>query len=100
MPDQRETERISNELGLHKRLVELLMLRGYDNVDAINVFLHPSAEYFYPPDSMRGMSQCCERLLQAIDNEEKVVVYGDYDADGVTATAMGFYLSGKHWAPM
>ena len=96
MPDQREAERISNELGLHKRLVELLMLRGYDNVDAINVFLHPSAEYFYPPDSMRGMSQCCERLLQAIDNEEKVVVYGDYDADGICAASiLSLYLASR-----
>ena len=47
--DEKEVERISEKLGLHKKLVELLMLRGYDNADAIDVFLHPDVGNFYPP---------------------------------------------------
>ncbi|MDE6200898.1 MAG: single-stranded-DNA-specific exonuclease RecJ [Clostridiales bacterium] len=95
-PDKQEVERISEKLGLNKKLVELLFLRGYDNVDAINVFLHPCVDNFYPPESMLGMNECCERLRQAIENNERVVVYGDYDADGICASSiLSLYLSAQ-----
>lgn len=95
-PDREEVERISQKLGLNKKLVELLFLRGYDNADAIDVFLHPKIENFYPPFSMLGMSECCQRLQQAIDNNERVVVYGDYDADGICAASiLSLYLSAQ-----
>ena len=86
--DEKEVERISEKLGLHKKLVELLMLRGYDNADAIDVFLHPDVGNFYPPETMLGMRECCERLFQATENNERVVVYGDYDADGICAASI------------
>lgn len=92
--DAGEVERISEKLGLNKKLVELLMLRGYDNVDAINVFLHPNVDNFYPPQTMLGMVECCDRLRQAMENGERVVVYGDYDADGICAASiLSLYLS-------
>lgn len=95
-PNEETVERISKQLGLNKKLVELLMLRGYDNADAINVFLHPSVDNFYPPLTMLGMSECCDRLHRAIENEERVVVYGDYDADGICAASiLALYLSNQ-----
>ncbi|MDE6401136.1 MAG: DHH family phosphoesterase, partial [Clostridiales bacterium] len=93
--DLQEAERISEKLGLNKKLVELLMLRGYTNADAINVFLHPSVDNFYAPETMLGMTECCERLRSAVENGERVVVYGDYDADGICASSiLALYLSG------
>ncbi|MBD5131732.1 MAG: single-stranded-DNA-specific exonuclease RecJ [Clostridiales bacterium] len=93
-PDNDEVVRISDKLGLNRKLVELLMLRGYENEDAIRVFLHPDTDNFYPPQSMLGMNECCERLEQAIENNEKVVVYGDYDADGICASSiLSLYLA-------
>ena len=95
-PDRELVDKISEKLGLNKKLVELLVLRGYDNVDAINVFLNPNPENFYPPMSMYGMAECCERLEYAIENGEKIVVYGDYDADGICASAiLSLYLSSR-----
>lgn len=94
VPDRATVEHISEKLGLNKKLVELLILRGYDNIDSINVFLHPDADNLYPPESMLGMTECCERIRQAIENKEKIVVYGDYDADGICASAiLSLYLS-------
>lgn len=87
-PDPETVERIGKELALNKKLVELLILRGYDNVDSIKTFLHPSVDNFHQPFDMLGMKECCERLTQAIENDEKVVVYGDYDADGICASAI------------
>lgn len=95
-PDPAAVERISGALGLNKKLVELLIMRGYDNIDAINVFLNPDEDNFYPPETMLGMSECKERLEQAIANNEKVVVYGDYDADGICASSiLALYLSSR-----
>ncbi|MCH5165258.1 MAG: single-stranded-DNA-specific exonuclease RecJ [Clostridiales bacterium] len=93
-PNSETVERISEKLGLNKKLVELLMLRGYDNTDAIDVFLHPSIDNFYPPETMLGMTECCDRLREAMENGEKIVVYGDYDADGICAASiLALYLS-------
>ncbi len=95
-PDRETVDKISEKLGLNKKLVELLVLRGYDNIDAINVFLNPDPENFYPPETMLGMTECCDRLGSAIENGEKVVVYGDYDADGICASAiLSLYLSSR-----
>ena len=94
--DLTEAERISNKLGLNKKLVELLMLRGYTNSDAIDVFLNPSVDNFYPPETMLGMKECCERLKSAVENGERIVVYGDYDADGICASSiLALYLSNQ-----
>lgn len=93
-PNSKVVERIADKLGLNKRLVELLVLRGYDNEDAVSVFLHSDENNFYPPEAMLGMPECCERLKQAMDGGERVVVYGDYDADGICASSiLSLYLS-------
>lgn len=95
-PNAETVERIASALGLNKKLAELLIMRGYDNVDAVNVFLHPDAENFYPPEQMLGMRECKARLEQAIENGEKIVVYGDYDADGICASSiLSLYLSSR-----
>ncbi len=96
IPDSDTVETISKKFGLNKKLVELLILRGYDNADCVDVFLHPDVSNFYPPESMLGMSECCKRLNEAIENNERVVVYGDYDADGICASAiLSLYLSSR-----
>ncbi len=94
--DGKTVDELSDKLGLNKKLVELLVLRGYDNADAIDVFLHPDEANFYPAEDMLGMKECCERLNTAIENDERVVVYGDYDADGICASAiLSLYLSSR-----
>ncbi len=96
VPDSKVVNAISEKFGLNKKVAELLFMRGYDNVDAVRVFLEPNEENFYPPMSMLGMRECCERLEQAIENNEKIVVYGDYDADGICASAiLSLYLSSR-----
>lgn len=96
VPNEKTVDDLAIKLGLNKKLVELLILRGYDNVDAINVFLHPDPNSFYDPHTMLGMDECCCRIEQAIENKEKIVVYGDYDADGICAAAiLSLYLSSR-----
>ena len=76
-------KKIADDLKLNEKLVELLFLRGIDNEEAIRRFLYPDVDMFYNPLLMKGMSEATARINAAIENREKIVVYGDYDADGV-----------------
>ena len=79
---------ISEELSIHPRLVELLAMRGIVGKEKILDFLHPDALRLSDPFIMTGMKEAAERIKQAVNDEEKIVVYGDYDADGVCASAI------------
>lgn len=68
-------------------IARLLALRGYRTVDAAHAFLHGDRTG-PPPDALPGMDRLSERVFEAIERGERVAVYGDYDVDGVTATAI------------
>jgi len=77
-----------NELGLSLRLVELLFNRGLADISAITRFLSPSLHELPDPFQLSGMTAAVERLLSAFQREEKIFVFGDYDMDGISATAI------------
>lgn len=74
--------------GLPEPLMRLLAQRGYQEARQISTFLNPDLTYLHDPFLMNGMTQAVDRLLAAMEAREKVLVYGDYDVDGVTATAI------------
>ena len=87
---------IAASLNLNNKLVELLFSRGFIDEKSIVSFLHPNAENFYDPFLMKGMTEAVERINYAIENQERVIIYGDYDADGICANAiLSLYLSSK-----
>src|SRR5205823_6098843 len=65
-----------------------LAARGYGDVGAAEVFLKPSLEHLHDPFLMRGMPEAVARVLHAIDHQEPILIYGDYDVDGTTGTAV------------
>ena len=75
-------------LGVSPIVADLLLARGHHDASAAEIFLKPSLEHLHDPRLMRGMSEAVARLLRAIDNHESVLVYGDYDVDGTTGTAV------------
>lgn len=66
----------------------ILYDRGYDTPLKVNKFLNPSKQNFYSPFDLEGVKDACERLKQSKINGETVIVYGDYDADGICATTL------------
>lgn len=88
IPDKEYVRRVSEELKLHPRLVELLFSRGIQGKDAINSFLNPDIAGLCNPFLMKGMQEAVTRVRQAIEDGETIIVYGDYDADGVCASAI------------
>lgn len=75
----------TNEKSLLKRL---LNSRGIKTEEEIKEFLNPIEFTPYQPNVFTDMAKAVERLSRAIDNQEKIVIYGDFDADGVTSTSL------------
>ena len=67
---------------------QLLYNRGIQDGDAAEFYLHPIEANYHDPFDMLNMDQAVKRILEAIDYKEKIAIYGDYDVDGITATAL------------
>lgn len=74
--------------GLCEETVKILCGRGIDDESKISRFLHPSKKHFVPPLKMSGMKEAVELITRARDEGWQVVVYGDYDADGICASTI------------
>lgn len=79
---------ISRQMGLSAVVSNLLVQRGVDTVDKVHKFFNPQLSDLYDPFLMKDMDKAVLRLEQAIRNNEKIMVYGDYDVDGTTAVAL------------
>lgn len=75
-------------LGVPDQLLHLLMDRGIDTPEKIDRYLHPKMDHLYDPMLMQDMDKAVAVVRDAIDKGEEIVVFGDYDVDGVTATAI------------
>ena len=87
-PDPIRAAELSASLSVSPIVAELLVARGYQDVSSAQAFLNPSLDQLHDPTLMRGMSDAVKRLLHAIDNYEPILIYGDYDVDGTTGTAV------------
>lgn len=87
-PDQNSVDDLSKNLGCSRLLAKLLVLRGMTSRDPALRFLNPSLGTLTRPLAMAGMREAISRIHQAIVSEETIIVFGDYDTDGVTATAV------------
>ncbi len=81
-------KRLASECGLLEDTVSILYGRGIDDADKINSFVRPSRAQFISPFKMNGMAEAVKLITLARDEEWTVVVYGDYDADGICASAV------------
>jgi single-stranded-DNA-specific exonuclease len=79
---------LAAQCDLMEDTVKILYSRGIDTAEKINGFIHPSKSRFISPFKMSGMQQAVDLIKRARDEEWAVVVYGDYDADGVCAATI------------
>ena len=87
-PERDLLTKLQTELNIPENVARLLSLRGVDTFDKARTFFRPSLSLIHDPSLMKDMEAASARLCKAIRNREKVVVYGDYDVDGTTATAL------------
>ncbi|MDZ7716665.1 MAG: single-stranded-DNA-specific exonuclease RecJ [Balneolaceae bacterium] len=88
-PDKEETiPIIKEELGIPKKIAYLLSLRGIESYEQAKTFFRPNLSLIHDPFLMKDMDKATARLAKAIRSGEKILVYGDYDVDGTTATSI------------
>jgi single-stranded-DNA-specific exonuclease len=80
--------RLAAELGIDYVLSNLLVQRNVCSFDEAKNFFRPSLANLHNPFLMKDMDKALNRIQQAIDKGEKIMVYGDYDVDGTTAVAL------------
>jgi len=83
-------DKISTNLGISRLTAQLLINRGVKNEVEAEAFLNPRLFDLPSPNLMMGMEKAVLRLNKALEKNEKVAIYGDYDVDGVTSTSL-FY---------
>ena len=86
--DEKQIDEIQSKYKLNKLLATILANRGIIEDEQINKFLKPTRNDFYNPYEMPDMEIAVNRIIKAIDNKEKIIIYGDYDVDGITSVTV------------
>lgn len=94
--DEDTVRRIQEEFGLSRLLATIIVNKGLKTKQEIEVFLNPTRNDFHDPYLMPDMQIAVDRIAKAIENQEKVIIYGDYDVDGITSiTVLKQYLADR-----
>ena len=88
MPDLRKL--LGRELGISPVVAQILINRGITDPVAAEQFLRGGTEGFGDPNLLLGMNRAVDRIRDAVATQQKITIYGDYDVDGITATALVF----------
>lgn len=86
--DREQTLTLSKSLNVSPIVAALLLSRGIDSAEKARKFLHPSIDDLHEPYLLKDLKKAVERILQAIEKGEKILVWGDYDVDGTTGTVV------------
>lgn len=87
-PSQAVQDNLIKELGVHPIVSRILASRDIVKTEDARRYLSPSLEHLHNPFLFKDMKKAVERVIKAIHNREKITVYGDYDADGITSVAL------------
>lgn len=86
--DHGRAAELAKKLGVSPLIAALLIARGFDTKELANGFLHPSSNDLHEPFLLKGMREAVDRIFRALDNGEKILIWGDYDVDGTTGTVL------------
>lgn len=87
-PDEKKRQQLQEKLGLTPVTAGFLVQKGIDTVEKAEAFLHPDFSQFHDPAEFYQMDQAVSRIQEAVFSGETILVYGDYDVDGLTATTI------------
>lgn len=86
--NEKHIQQLSEDLRIHPALCRLLAVRGINDYESAKRFFRPQLEDLHDPFLMKGMKQAVERISEAVEWHERIMVYGDYDVDGTTSVAV------------
>ena len=97
-PSTYTIEELSKAINVNPYLSTILLQRGISDFNAAKDFFRPSLEKLHNPFLMQDMEKAVRRLKKAVDNAEKILIYGDYDVDGTTAVSLVYSYLRKFYS--
>lgn len=88
VPNLEQIEELAESMKIAPLIASLLVNRGIDTIEAAKEFLYTDDQEFHDPFLMEDMDKLVQRVNKAVENDEKILVFGDYDADGVSSTTV------------
>ncbi len=92
--DKEDVLQLARDLNVPEIIAQILLRRGVTDKDSARMFFHPTVDQFYDPFEMMDMDKAVERLRRAVLSDENILIYGDYDVDGITSVSF-LYLTLK-----
>jgi single-stranded-DNA-specific exonuclease len=87
-PEKEKIQKLQNELNVDETIATLLLQRGVENYEQAKTFFRPSLNDLHNPYLMKDMDKAVLRIEKAIENQENILIFGDYDVDGTTAVSL------------
>ena len=88
IPNDEAIKLLQSQIGISRNTSIILAQRGINNYHSAKSFFRPKFNNLHDPFLMKDMKFATDRIKEAINNKEKILIYGDYDVDGVTSTAL------------
>lgn len=88
LPTEDSVSALSTSINVNKHIATILWQRGITEFESAKKFFRPSLSHLHDPFLMKDMAAAIDRLKKAINSNEKILIYGDYDVDGTTAVAL------------
>ncbi|MCO5240296.1 MAG: single-stranded-DNA-specific exonuclease RecJ [Chitinophagaceae bacterium] len=98
-PPEEKVAHLSDALGIHPRLCQILVQRGIDTFEAAKNYFRPQLSGLHDPFLMKDMDRAVLRITTAFERKEQILVFGDYDVDGTTAVSCMFRFLQKIYLP-
>ena len=95
--DDETVEALMKSLGVDRVIANLLVQRGVTSFESAKAFFRPSLDDLHDPFLMKDMTEAIDRLTTAMEKQERVLVYGDYDVDGTTSVALVYTYLKSHF---
>ncbi len=95
--DEDKVDHLSEVLNINRVLANLLVQRGVSNYDEAKAFFRPKLTDLHNPFLMKDMEEAVHRIVKAFDNNERILIYGDYDVDGTTSVALVYSFLSLHY---
>jgi single-stranded-DNA-specific exonuclease len=90
MANEEEVKKLSSDINVNPALANLLIQRGVHSFEEAKDFFRPTLKMLHDPFLMKDMEHAVNRLILAMEREEKILIYGDYDVDGTTSVALAY----------
>ena len=94
--DPANVDALAKAVNINSILASMLLQRGIHNFDEARSFFRPALENIHDPFAMKDMDVAVTRVIQSLENKERILIYGDYDVDGTTSVAMMISFLRKH----